>query len=130
MATVINPVTLTRLSGTDLRTKQYHFVKINGTDSNKVDICDAIGEYSLGTVDCVIQHGASYDASNPDNINVAVDGIHKVVLGANLTAGTPITTDASGQAIGAVATNYALGILMESGSTGEVRQYKKELFLV
>lgn len=53
--------------------------------------------------------------------NVRVLGIAPVKVGAaGITRGAQVATDATGQAVAAVATNSVVGVAMESGAVGDI----------
>lgn len=96
----------------DLSTHQYKFMKVSAEFT--VNLNDVSGGNCLG----VLQDKPK-NAGDP--ANVMVEGVTKVKLGANLSAGAEVMSNASGVAIAATGAGaVALGILLESGSTGEV----------
>ena len=58
------------------------------------------------------------DIPNTEYGRVIVFGVAPVLAGEVLTVGEPVTSNASGRAVGAVATNAILGIAKEAGADG------------
>lgn len=96
------------ISGADLTTKKFRFVKVNadakavlaGADENAVGVLQ--DEAVLG-----------------EATNIMVSGITKVVAGGAVTAGSNISSDANGEAVTAGA-GAILGIALESAGAGEM----------
>ena len=107
----------------DLSTKQYFIVKINGAT---VLVAAAITDTLLG----VLQNKPTQTGEAP---TIMVQGISKVSYADNITAGDLIGTDSSGEAIkiaeGAGTIDGVLGIALVTGVNGDVgtvllRQYQ------
>lgn len=87
----------------DLRTKQYHFVKVSG--NNTVTVCAAATDIPVGVLQNAPNSGEAAE--------VAVLGVTKVVADKSLAAGVLIGTSGDGQAddktAGTDTTNYVVG---------------------
>jgi hypothetical protein len=59
-------------------------------------------------------------AAANDRMHVTLAGIARVKLGGTVARGGPITSDATGQGVAAVATNRAIGHALASGVAGDV----------
>ncbi len=93
--------------------ERYRIIKLTANDGEATQ-SSAAADRSLGvsTVD---------RADDGERIDVEHAGIVPVTYGADgIVPGTPLTSDANGKAVAAVATNFALGFAMESGDTDEV----------
>lgn len=101
-------VSITRIAGADLTTKQNRFCKVQ---SDSRVILAGNGDRALG----VLQGKADTDRA----VEVAVGGRVLVVLGASVTAGASVQSDANGAAITQTSTGVVLGQFLESGSAGE-----------
>ena len=98
-----------RRAGADLRTKQFHFVKLNAT--GKVVPCDTIGERAFGVLlNAVDNNQVAQIAKGP--------GGSDVVAGAAIAGpGVEITTNAAGRAIAATADkHYVNGIALKAAT--------------
>lgn len=94
-------------AGADLSTRQYHFVKVTGAQT-----CNAI----TATTDKPVGVLQNKPGAVGRAATVNVDGISKVVAGAAIAAGSPITFNAAGQAIVATTGLTIHGVAM--GSAG------------
>ena len=96
----------------DLSTHQFKFMKVSGdftVDLNTTNAGNCLG---------VLQ-----DKPNAAGVpaNVMVDGVTKVKLGATLTAGAEVMSNASGVAVAATGVNaVVMGVLLEGGASGEI----------
>lgn len=87
------------------------FVKIGAAD-NTVILGALSADNCLGVAK---EGGATGDA-----IPVQIDGVVRVETGAAVTRGAQITSDATGRAIDAVATNMVLGTALEAAAGGGI----------
>ena len=98
-----------RRAGGNLRTKQFHFVKLNA--AGKIVSCDTIGERAYGVL-----------LNAPDNNQVCNiskgPGGSDVIAGSALAGpGVELTTNAAGRAIPAIADkHYVNGISLKAAS--------------
>lgn len=100
-------------ANTDLSTKQYFFVKIvNSSGTGQVAVCGD-GEAGIG----VLQNKPS---SQGKAARVAISGIAKVEAGGSVTAGQPVASDASGNAVTAATGDIVLGRAVNSADDGDV----------
>ena len=64
------------------------------------------------------------DVTNGSTVDVVIDGIGEVVLGAAVTRGQKITCDANSKAIPAApaagANNHIIGVALKSGAAGDI----------
>lgn len=64
------------------------------------------------------------DVTNGNMVDIVVDGIGEVVLGAAVTRGQKLTSDANGKATPAApaagANNQLIGVALKSGASGDV----------
>lgn len=97
------------LAGADLTTRQYCFVSV---DAANTVVLPASGAPALG----VLQNAPAvgYPAT------IAKSGVSKVVAGAAVAVNDPVTTDATGRAIPAVAGNRRLGVARQAASAAGV----------
>lgn len=95
----------------DLSALQYTFVKMSGDYAVTTGV-------AAGGVDTVgiLQNNPVATAAAA----VAVSGQSKIVLGATLTAGTRVTSDANGKAVAATTGNTVLGKLVEGGDADQI----------
>lgn len=97
----------------DLSSKQYHFVKMSG--SNTVDVTSAITDKTIGVLQNTPSSGQAAE--------VVIFGITKVVADGNLTAGNLIGTSNDGQAdaiaAGTDTTVYVCGQSIDGGAAGQ-----------
>lgn len=95
----------------DLSAYQFRFVKLDA--NGQVNICSAATDIPIG----ILQ---DKPAAQGRAANVMLDGISKVVGGANLAKGDQVGTDNQGRAVALVAgtdtTKYAVGQIMEDNS--------------
>lgn len=85
-----------------------------GTADNLTLKADAAAAKTLGVV---CQPG---DVAAGEVADVAVLGEAEVRLGAAVEAGVSISSDATGRAVASASGNRAVGIALESGTTGDV----------
>lgn len=107
------PVKWSFEANSDLRTKQFYFVKMSA--NNKVDVCSGVTDKAIG----VLQN----KPNTGETAEVTLLGITKVSGDADLAAGDIIGTSADGQAAAYVAgtdtTKYACGFVIEdNGAAG------------
>ena len=95
----------------DLSALQYTFVKMSGDYA----VTTGVAAGGVDTVG-VLQNNPVATAAAA----VAVSGQSKIVLGATLTAGTRVTSDANGKAVAATTGNTVLGKLVEGGDADEI----------
>ena len=88
-------------SGLTAASAQYKFVKFSA--DNTVVLCAATTDIPCG----VLQAPA---AATGDPVEVIFSGETPIQVGGTITAGTPISTTATGQAQTAVATQYPVGL--------------------
>ena len=89
----------------DLSTYQYHFVKVSG--SRTVTVCTAVTDCPLG----ILQN----KPASGEEATIAVGGVSKFAVGADITAGDYIGTDATGNGVAKTnATHFAIGRALES----------------
>lgn len=103
--------TIPFIAGADFSNKQYRFAKM-GNANLTVVIAGVNGTSAVG----VIQN-------NPvatESAGVAVDGVTKVVAGANLAVGDKVTSNATGAAIGATAGATVLGTVVIAATSGGI----------
>jgi hypothetical protein len=93
------------LAAADLRTHQYKLVNLNA--SGQVALAGS-GTRAIG----VLQN----KPNTGEVCEIIHDGISKVVLGATVTAGDEVMSDASARAITGTATNQGLGVALEGGA--------------
>lgn len=88
-------------TGCTAATAQYRFVKLSA--DNTVVPCAATTDIPVGVLQepCV---------ATGDPVDVVIAGVSLLQAGASTTAGTPISTTASGQAQTAVSTQYPVGV--------------------
>lgn len=94
------------------------FVKF-GTDETDIDICDTAGERVLGIATEAADAG---DVTNEKRLNVTIMGIEVVVAGGTVSAGDPVQTDASGDAVALAASTAdqnVAGIAMADALDGD-----------
>ena len=102
-----NPVNLGGLkAGADLRTKQYHAVKISAADT--VVSCAATTDKPLG----ILQN----DPNTDEEAVVCVGGTSKYVAGGVVANAAQIGTKADGRGQTAVATQYPIGKVVSAAS--------------
>lgn len=98
----------------DLRTKQYHFVKITGNDGSDptTDVCDSANDWSLGVL---------LNKPNKDEAAaVRVLGVAMVVAdgsGTNIIAGMAVGPNAGGTAVAKGTADAAIGGIALGGAT-------------
>lgn len=99
---------ITGVPAADMLDKQYTFVKID--NNGKIDT-PAAGEKVVGVL---------YDPRKADQpAQVAASGIAYITLGATLSAGTEVQTDANGHAV-ALTTGKPAGVLLVGGNAGDI----------
>lgn len=108
MAFESNLVCITTVAGSDLSAHQYHFMVI-GSDEEISEAGNTVH------VDGVLQNKPVSGAA----ATLAISGISRVVLGAEVHAGDLVMSDASGKAVRAAAGQIA-GKALESGVAGDV----------
>lgn len=97
----------------DLSSSQYSFVKLTNASGKGRAALTGNGESALG----VLQNkpSAAGDAST-----VGVRGVSKLKLGGAVTAGDPVSSDASGLGVSAATGDIVLGEALESGVSGDL----------
>jgi len=111
MSTEERLLTVTEEAGVDLSSSQYLFVKMSS--DGQIDPCDTAGEDAYG----VLQNDP--DAAGKA-ATVAWGGVSKIVLGATLSPGAKVQTDANGKAAAAVSGDHVLGTLRVGGDADEI----------
>ena len=100
-------------AGTDLSSKQYHFVKL--ASATTVDVCSAITDVPIG----ILQN----NPESGETATITIFGITKAVADGTLTAGRWIGTSADSQASGITpgsdTTVYVMGQAVQAASAGE-----------
>ena len=91
----------------DLSTKQYFFVKLTNSSGVGRAAVTGDGESAIG----VLQNKP--DAAG-ETATVAFTGVSKVSAGGTITAGQPVASDASGEAVVAATGDIVLGTAMRS----------------
>lgn len=99
---------ITYVAGEDLSSHQYRFVKLN---TSGLLVASGDGEVAVGVLQNAPESG--------QDATVMIDGVSKVVLGGNVTAGDNIGSDALGEAVTAAASDPIIGVAEVSGSDGE-----------
>lgn len=98
----------TFLAAADFSAKQYRFVKIDSSGNAAIA---GRGDLAVG----VLQNNPAA-ATRPATIRTS--GVTKVILGASVTAGQAVVSDANGAAVNASsADNAYMGTFLESGTT-------------
>ena len=97
-------------AGSDLSANQFQFVSVSA--DGQVDLTGD-GAYSIG----VLQNEPSAAGRAAE---VAINGKTQVKCGGTVTAGGPVASDGSGQAVDATTNDIILGEAMEAGASGEV----------
>lgn len=109
---MLEPITLVANADLSANADQYRFVKVVNASGEGRAAKAGVGEDAVGT----LYMGDL--AGRPCQIGVGK--VIKVKLGANLTAGARIQSDANGDAIAVTGGGISLGVLLKSGSTGEI----------
>jgi len=97
-------------AGSDLSSNQFQFVDVSA--DGQVDL-SGDGAYAIG----ILQNEP---AAAGRAAEVAINGKTQVKCGGTVTAGGPVASDASGQAVDATSGDVILGEAMEAGASGEV----------
>jgi hypothetical protein len=107
-ATHINRQAFTAPANTDLSTKQYYAVSING---GEVIVAGAasVKPYILGNKPSVAGQPAE----------VIYSGVCPVVCGGTVVAGDSVKTDSAGKIVAASSTNASIGVALTGGASGE-----------
>lgn len=113
MATTESSTVVNMVANADLSGDQFKLVQITG--DNEVGLA-AVGTRIMGVL--CNKPGEATGAAG-EAAAVAIDGISKVSIGAAVTAGDMVTSDANGQAIVATSTNYAIGMFLEAGAAAD-----------
>ena len=104
------------VAGADQTNNQFCFMKMGSADFTVV-ITAAATDAPIGVLQDTPLSG--------DSAGVAFSGITKIVLGGTVTRGDRVGTDANGHAVkyteGTDTTSYISGIMLESGSSGDIR---------
>lgn len=112
MATEIPGITQSFVAGADLSTKQYHFVKLDGTTRRTIVACSAVTDIPVG----VLQNNPTAGKM----ATVMSVGQSKIVADANLACNDRIGTSADGQAAAYVAgvdtTKYLVGYVLDENT--------------
>lgn len=95
------------VAAVDLTAKQYHFVSMTSTGWNVTA--------AAARVDGVLQDKVDADKA----CEVCVVGVTKVALGAAVTKGAIVQSDAAGKAVPYVA-GVVAGVALESGAAGDI----------
>jgi hypothetical protein len=97
-------------AGADLSTNQFHFVKL-----------DADGQLSVATDGFAAVGVLLNDPSAAGRAaEVCIGGLTRVEAGGNITAGDPVASNATGEAIEAGTDDVILGVAVTGGVDGEV----------
>ena len=110
MAVMQSRDTRTFVAGEDLSSAQFKFVTLEA--DGQIDLADAAGERALGVL---LNKPTSGKAAT-----VAMTGKVMVEVGAAVTAGDEIQTDANGDAITAAAGDVVLGYALEDAVDGQI----------
>lgn len=99
---------------TEAEDLEYRFGKVHTAGAQR---CDAAGELAQ----FIIHGGVNETPAVGDELTLQCGGVAKVIIGTGgLTAGGAVTTDATGAAVAAAATNEILGHCVVGGAAGEV----------
>jgi len=104
---------ITVIAAAALTGKNYHFAAFD--NAGKVNVVSSSG----GAVDGIIGHPAEA-ADRAATMVVPDGGVAMVILGATVTAGAKVMSDANGKAITATAGNPIYGVALEAGAADEV----------
>lgn len=110
MSTYENQQIVTLEAGADLSAKQFFFVSVSADGQ-----IDATGDGAHA--DGVLQNDP---AAAGRAAEVAVGGIVKVICGAAVTRGGPVSSDGSGEAVDSATGDIILGTALETGTDGDV----------
>ncbi len=103
----------TLIAAQDMRTKQYRALRGSGANE-----CQIASQSISGPVEGI---GVLQNKPNSgDHATVGYTGISKMVCGATVTRNRLITAQGSGEATDATSGDYAFGMAMEGGASGEV----------
>ncbi|MDF1583889.1 MAG: DUF2190 family protein [Methyloprofundus sp.] len=95
-----------------------HMIVKFGAADNTVSTAIAATDLLIGVSD---ELGISaLDVTEGATVDVVLSGIAEVKLAGTVVRGAKLTSNASGQAVTAVATNQVLGVAMMSGVAGDV----------
>lgn len=97
----------------DLSASQYCFVKLVDNSGTGRAALTGDGEFGIG----VLQNKPS---AADVACTVGFKGVSKVKAGGAVTAGVPIASDASGQAVSAASGDIVLGLPLKSGVSGDI----------
>jgi hypothetical protein len=112
MATTNVILRRTEKAAVDLRTKQFTFVKYDGS-GNLVPAAEGDRAWILEDTPNVGEHGTT-----------SILGITKGKVGAAISAGQDLTSDAAGLVIPADAGDAVNGIALEAASTGDLAEFQ------
>lgn len=99
----------------DLSAKQYHFVDLDTTDDEVVNIVADAASFGF-----VLQEGVN-GGTTEDTSTIAVSGLTKVKSGGAISAGDKITASTGGVGIATTTdTNHYNGIAMENAASGDI----------
>lgn len=104
---------VTGVPAVDLKDHRYAFVKY--TEDGKI-VPAKTGDYAVGV---------NYEPNNVDEpAQVVVQGYAYIILGEEISAGTPVMSDDNGHAVAhtsaAEGTNHVLGVLAVGGEAGDI----------
>lgn len=91
---------------------KYRLVKISATDT--VVQCTAVTDKPVGVA---MEDISAQDVTDGRQVAVSLFGVSRAIAGAAITAGATVGPDASGRVIAATATNFAIGMAVQSAST-------------
>ena len=110
MAVMQSRDTRTFIAGEDLSSAQFKFVTLEA--DGQVDLADAAGERAIGVL---LNEPTAGKAAT-----VAMTGKVMAEVGASVTAGDALQTDANGDAITAASGDYVMGYALEDAVDGQV----------
>jgi hypothetical protein len=93
---------------------RFTLVKLSADDT--VTPCTAATDAAIGVCQEEI---TTADATNGRVAEIRILGISRVIAGASVTRGTPVSSDGAGKAIAAVSTSRICGEFLTSGSTSD-----------
>lgn len=111
MAVEASVLPLSYLAGANLSASQFHFVMLSTAADDTVLLCTA-GSNAIGVLDNKPPSGRA--------AAVNVQGRVKVVYGASVTRGDPLTSDSTGRAITQTGQNPICAYAEESGAVNEI----------
>jgi len=108
------PTTRSVTIDTDLSSKKYHFVDMDTTDDNVVNLVE-----DQATVPFVLLDDGDGSSTSKTG-SIAIDGVTKITLGGTVSAGAPVAASTGGVGIAAADGDYFGAIALENGVSGDV----------